>query len=496
MALVIRDRVKETSTTTGTGTITLTGAYDGYRTFASCVSTGSVVYYCIHNTAVGYVGEWEVGYGTFTLSGTTLSRTAVYSSSNAGSLVSFSAGTKEVFITQPADQAVYQETDGTVAISVTGSSGSCTGNATTATSATTVSSIGTTQVTTLYSPNGATVVGPDTTSAMPAQGQSFIHTLGTGPSANDGHLLSMTWAGTTTVYGAQVFIDTDPTNTMAFRSRSSAGVWNAWDTVLHSTNYNSYSPTLTGGGASGSWGISVTGSSGSCTGNAATATSATTATTANATAATLTRGSYLTGSNFNGSSATTWAVDADSANTASKVVARDASGNFSAGTITASLTGNCSGSSGSCTGNAATATSATSATTFTSTTQNSQFTSIGVGTAASGTSGEIRATNNITAYYSDDRLKTRLGVIDNALDRVGRLTGFFYEANELAQRFGYEVKREVGLSAQDVEKVLPEVVAPAPIDDQYLTLRYERIVPLLIEAIKELRAEVDALKGR
>ncbi len=123
-----------------------------------------------------------------------------------------------------------------------------------------------------------------------------------------------------------------------------------------------------------------------------------------------------------------------------------------------------------------------------------QFGSLGVGTAASGTSGEIRATNNITAYYSDDRLKTRLGKIENALDKLCSLEGFYYEANETAQALGYEVKREVGVSAQQMNNVMPEIVAPAPIDEQYLTVRYERALPLVVEAIKELRAEVQALK--
>jgi hypothetical protein len=127
---------------------------------------------------------------------------------------------------------------------------------------------------------------------------------------------------------------------------------------------------------------------------------------------------------------------------------------------------------------------------------NPRFNSLGVGTAASGTAGEIRATNNITAYYSDDRLKTRLGIIENALDKVMSLTGFYHEANETAQSLGYTPVREVGISAQDVQRVMPEVVAPAPIDPQYMTVRYERMVPLLIEAIKELKAEVDLLKSK
>jgi hypothetical protein len=125
-----------------------------------------------------------------------------------------------------------------------------------------------------------------------------------------------------------------------------------------------------------------------------------------------------------------------------------------------------------------------------------RFASFGVGTDASGTAGEIRATNNITAYYSDDRLKTRLGTIDNALQKVESLTGFYYHANETAQELGYEVRKEVGLSAQEVEKILPEIVTNAPIDDKYKTIWYERMVPLLVEAIKELSAKVKELEER
>lgn len=125
-----------------------------------------------------------------------------------------------------------------------------------------------------------------------------------------------------------------------------------------------------------------------------------------------------------------------------------------------------------------------------------QHSSLGIGTAASGTAGEIRATNDITAYYSDDRLKTKLGNIENALEKLSTLSGFYYEPNEVAQALGYEVKKQVGVSAQSVQSVMPEVVKPAPIDEQYLTVQYEKLVPLLIEAIKELKAEVDALKNK
>jgi hypothetical protein len=126
---------------------------------------------------------------------------------------------------------------------------------------------------------------------------------------------------------------------------------------------------------------------------------------------------------------------------------------------------------------------------------NVRFNSIGVGTNPSGSTGDLRAVGNITAYYSDDRLKTRLNNIPNALQKVLGLNGFYYQANEVAQSLGYEIKREVGVSAQEVQSILPEIVAPAPIDEQYLTVHYERLVPLLIEAIKELKAEIDSLKN-
>lgn len=129
------------------------------------------------------------------------------------------------------------------------------------------------------------------------------------------------------------------------------------------------------------------------------------------------------------------------------------------------------------------------------TSSNVQFAALGVGTGP-GSFGEIRATNNVTAYYSDERLKTRLGGIESALAKVCSLNGFYYEANDVAQSLGYDKVREVGLSAQEVQAVLPEVVVPAPIDEKYLTIRYERVVALLVEAIKELQQEVQALKSK
>jgi hypothetical protein len=121
---------------------------------------------------------------------------------------------------------------------------------------------------------------------------------------------------------------------------------------------------------------------------------------------------------------------------------------------------------------------------------------------------EIAATGNITAYYSDERLKENKVAISGALGKVKALTGYHYNANELAASFGYDTtKAEVGLLAQDVQKVMPQVVEQAPFDrtdiagesktgENYLTLKYERLVPLLVEAIKEQDANQTALMAR
>jgi hypothetical protein len=133
--------------------------------------------------------------------------------------------------------------------------------------------------------------------------------------------------------------------------------------------------------------------------------------------------------------------------------------------------------------------------------------SLGVGTAASGTAGEILATNNVTAYYSDARLKNFQGSIPDALQKVKSLGGYLYVENELAKSFGFNSDdQQVGVSAQEVAAVMPHVIALAPFDmapggqsasgQNYMTVRYERLVPLLIEAIKELSVKVETLEGK
>ena len=108
MAFVLADRVQETTTTTGTGTVTLAGAVTGFQSFAA-IGNGNTTFYTIAEQSGS---GWEVGIGTYTASGTTLSRDTILESSNSGSAVNFGAGTKNVFVTYPAERAVYGLTAG------------------------------------------------------------------------------------------------------------------------------------------------------------------------------------------------------------------------------------------------------------------------------------------------------------------------------------------------------------------------------------------------
>ena len=109
MALIVADRVKEVTTTTGTGTYTLGGAVDGFQAFSAVAVDTDTVYYAITDDT-----DWEVGIGTIGGTQTTLARTTILSSSNAGSAVNWGAGTKNIFLTYPAEKAVYEDASGNV----------------------------------------------------------------------------------------------------------------------------------------------------------------------------------------------------------------------------------------------------------------------------------------------------------------------------------------------------------------------------------------------
>ena len=212
--------------------------------------------------------------------------------------------------------------------------------------------------------------------------------------------------------------------------------------------------SATGSGASGTWGINISG-------NAATATSATTATNATNPAG---GGSFITSLNIASQSVAS-ATNATNATTATNPAG--------GGTFITSL--NIASQS------VASATNATNATTAT-------------------TANALNVSNSYTAVdftaTSDTRLKDVYGPIIDALDKVDALSGFYYRNNDKARSLG-QVKedQQVGLSAQDLHEVLPEAVSRWSVDPEYLVVAYDRVIPLLVEAIKELRAEVKALKG-
>jgi hypothetical protein len=108
----------------------------------------------------------------------------------------------------------------------------------------------------------------------------------------------------------------------------------------------------------------------------------------------------------------------------------------------------------------------------------------------------LSCSNDIIAFASDERLKTNFKPIENAVDKVLKLRGFTYNFNEIGEELGFDTTiRHSGVSAQEVQAVLPEAVCPAPASDEYLTVKYDKLVPLLIEAIKELKEEIEELKG-
>jgi len=423
MALVLKDRVKETSTTAGTGTITLAGAVAGFQSF-SAVGNGNSTYYAIVDPVAG---AWEVGIGTYTSSGTTLSRTTVLSSSNSGSLVSFAANSKDVFVTYPSERAVWLDSAGNVLVQYefntinATTANITTANLTSGTISTTptnntdivnkqyadaiasgihfheavdlattaalpantynngTSGVGATLT---ANANGAlsvdstlTVVsnrilvknevtqannGVYTVTQVGAAGTPYIltratdfDTAGTGVDQIDEGDFFLVTSGTVNANTAWVQQTAPPitigTTAIVFQQFSAPITYTAGTGLSESPTYTF---NIANTGTAGTYGsasavpVFVTNAQGQVTSvtntNIAINGSAVTGNisgSAGSVANALTLGTYLTGTSFNGSAAVTATVDATSANTASKVVARDGSGNFSAGTITATLSG-------------------------------------------------------------------------------------------------------------------------------------------------------------
>jgi hypothetical protein len=129
------------------------------------------------------------------------------------------------------------------------------------------------------------------------------------------------------------------------------------------------------------------------------------------------------------------------------------------------------------------------------TSANVQFNSIGVGTTASGTAGEIRATGDITAFHSSDiRLKENIVPISNALEKVKQISGNTYDWKEGYDEVHSHKGNDVGVIAQEIEQILPQIVTNR--DNGFKAVQYEKIIPLLIEAIKELSAKIDSFENK
>jgi hypothetical protein len=425
MALVLKDRVKETTSTAGTGTLTLAGAASGFQSFA-VVGDGNTTYYAISDAATG---AWEVGVGTYTASGTTLSRTTVLSSSNAGSLVDFAAGTKDVFLTYPSSRSVYLDAAGSAVTTLDiATLGTTTANITTANiTAGTVSTapllgndlVNKSYVDTLAASGihfhqpvrveaplnlnatynngtagvGATLTNAGTQAALVIDGvtvsvadrvlvyqqtnqtQNGIYVVSDVGSGSTNWILTRSSDADTYVInsaaglseGSTVFVQqgatgagetytcnttgviTFGTTNITFAQISSAQIYSAGTGLTLSGTQFSITNTGTAGayGSASSVPVITTNAQGQVTGVTPTAIAISGAAVsgnisgqAGSVANALTAGTFLTsGGTYNGAAARTFAVDATDANTASKVVARDASGNFSAGTITATLSG-------------------------------------------------------------------------------------------------------------------------------------------------------------
>ncbi len=124
-----------------------------------------------------------------------------------------------------------------------------------------------------------------------------------------------------------------------------------------------------------------------------------------------------------------------------------------------------------------------------------------VGQTSGASANTIRCVGDIVAYYSDERLKTVDGKIENALEKIDKINGYYFHENETAKELGYtNDKRQVGVLAQEIEVILPEIIEDAAINadngTDYKTVQYEKIVPLLINAIKELKIEIETLKNK
>jgi len=534
MALVLADRVQETTTSTGTGSVILAGAVNGYQSFSAGVGNGNTCYYTIYdNTSFA----WEVGIGTYTSSGNTLARNTILSSSNSGSAINLAGNTAAVWVDYPSEKAIYKDASNLVAIPYNGASsnigslnvGGSTGASDTGYIATFVGNSGTyaytfTQNTNsgntayashtvgnnAYGTTGAYIdMGVNSTTYNATAAGYPINSLSlpntTFIESTNGDIAIGSWGanaihfvvnGTTTTVDAMTISSSGVTSLLNPLGLSSGGTNSNLSAVAGAVAYSSGTAiALSAAGTSGQ--VLVSGGSGSPTWNT-TLTSVSLVTPALGTPAS----GVLT--NTTGYPASTLAGTTLASNvTASSLTSV---GTLATLAVTAIISGSINGNAANITASSNTSlTSLANVTTlgtitaFTATAAN--ITSLGVGTPSSGTSGEIRATNNVTAYYSSDKkFKENIQPIESALGKVSCIGGktFDWTQNYINDKGGeddYFIKKhDFGVIAQDVQEVFPLAVRTRK--DGSLAVDYSKLVSLAFQAIVELKAEVDALKGK
>ena len=471
MALVLNDRVKETTTTTGTGTVNLAGAETGFETFVAGIGNSNTCYYAIvHQSA----DEFEVGLGTVTdASPDTLARTTVISSSNSDSAVNFSAGTKDVFCTLPASKAVFLNSSAD--INLADNSKILLG----AGDDLQIYHDGSNSIIVDNGTGGLFLRGTNTVDIQSALGHNYLKSTinaGTQIYHNNSEKFATVSGGIkvtgdiennsgdmTIDVAGDIILDADGENIKLHDNGTEIGQIDlgSSNVTIRSSVQDKNTVFRGNDGGTEIEAMRIDYAEGGRVGI----------------------GTNSPLSELHVSDAGDCGIMLQSTNcTNDKEIFQIIAGaNPSSECDLVIRTRVNAGTGGS------------------EHMRITQTGDVGIGTSSPavklGVSGAIIASDNITAYGtpSDIRLKENIEVIDNALDKVKQLKGITYDLKSDGNRL-------TGLIAQDLEKVLPEAVyetsAVDDADDKHLAIRYGNTVGLLVEAIKELEARVKELDGK